>query len=385
MWNLRNLNKPFESKTKIFSPLEGSAPELMPETAFVKMIYVEQKRTERSRRRFILMLLNCGSLLSAGKTVETLDEILFALSSVIRETDTKGWYKDGSVIGVIFTEVSPSDEKQAAAAVLLEKVKNALSIALEDEQASQIGISAHVFPEDWRQDGSSGSDILKLHPGLVRDSRNAPALLVKRAMDIVGSLLALIVLMPILATIALAIKLTSKGPVLFRQDRVGQYGRKFKFLKFRSMYVANDSAVHQEFVKRLISGGTGSDQTNGQQAKVYKLTHDSRITQLGKILRRTSLDEFPQFVNVLKGEMSLVGPRPPIPYEVECYDLWHNQRLLAVKPGITGLWQVRGRSRTSFDEMVRLDLKYAKSWSLWLDIKILLETPRAIVSGDGAY
>ena len=384
MWNIRHLNKRSESQTKSLSPLGGSDTALIAEAAFVKMLYVEQKRTERSRRRFILMLLECGSVLSAGKRVETLDDILFALSNVIRETDTKGWYKDGSVVGVIFTEVSPADEKTAAG-VLLEKVSNALSIALKIEQVKRIGISAHVFPEDWHQKGGGGSDTLKLHPDLVRDGRNAPALLVKRAMDIVGSLFALIILLPILVAIAIAIKLTSRGPVLFHQDRVGQYGRKFKFLKFRSMYAANDSAVHQEFVKRLISGGTGAEQTNGHQPKVYKLTHDSRVTRLGRILRRTSLDEFPQFFNVLKGEMSLVGPRPPIQYEVECYDIWHNQRLLAVKPGITGLWQVKGRSRTSFDDMVRLDLKYARSWSLWLDIKILLETPRAILSGDGAY
>jgi exopolysaccharide biosynthesis polyprenyl glycosylphosphotransferase len=377
------LNKRSESKTKSLSPLGRSDPALITEAAFVKMLYVEQKRTERSRRRFILMLIECGSLLSASKRVETLDDILFALSNVIRETDIKGWYKDGSVVGVIFTEVSPADEKIAA--VLLEKVSNALSVALKMEQVNRIGISAHVFPEDWHQKGGGGSDTLKLHPDLVRDGRNAPALLVKRAMDIVGSLFALIVLLPILVAIAIAIKLTSRGPVLFHQDRVGQYGRKFNFLKFRSMHAANDSAVHQEFVKRLISGGTGPEKTNSQQPKVYKLTHDSRVTRLGRILRRTSLDEFPQFFNVLKGEMSLVGPRPPIPYEVECYDIWHNQRLLAVKPGITGLWQVRGRSRTSFDEMVRLDLKYARSWSLWLDIKILLETPRAILTGNGAY
>ena len=384
MWNIRHLNKRSESKVKSFSPPGGSEPALIAEAAFVKMLYVEQKRTERSRRRFILMLLECGSLLSTDAKVEIVDDILFALSNVIRETDAKGWYEDGSVIGVIFTEISSADEKPAAA-VLIEKVGKALSVALTTEQVSGIGISAHVFPEDWHQMGGGGSDILKLHPGLVRDRRRAPVLLVKRAMDIVGSLFALILLLPLLVAIAIAVKLTSSGPVLFRQDRVGQYGRKFKFLKFRSMCAENDSAVHQEFVKRLIAAGTQPEQTNGQEPKVYKLTHDPRVTRLGRMLRRTSLDEFPQFVNVLKGEMSLVGPRPPIPYEVDCYDIWHNQRLLAVKPGITGLWQVRGRSRTSFDEMVRLDLKYARSWSLWLDIKILLETPRAMFTGSGAY
>jgi lipopolysaccharide/colanic/teichoic acid biosynthesis glycosyltransferase len=118
---------------------------------------------------------------------------------------------------------------------------------------------------------------------------------------------------------------------------------------------------------------------------VFKLTNDPRITPIGRLLRRTSLDELPQFLNVLKGQMSLVGPRPPIPYEVDCYEAWHKRRLLTVKPGITGLWQVKGRSRTTFDEMVRLDLQYARTWSLWLDLKIILKTPGAMVSGDGAH
>ena len=185
--------------------------------------------------------------------------------------------------------------------------------------------------------------------------------------------------------IAVLIKLTSKGPILFRQERVGQYGRKFMFLKFRSMYVNNDHAIHREYVKSLIAGSADSTDAPGGQRKVYKLTNDPRITWIGGFLRKTSLDEIPQFFNVLRGEMSLVGPRPPIAYEVESYDIWHRRRLLGVKPGITGLWQVAGRSRTTFDEMVRLDLQYAKSWSVWMDLRILVQTPRAVVAGDGAY
>jgi lipopolysaccharide/colanic/teichoic acid biosynthesis glycosyltransferase len=150
------------------------------------------------------------------------------------------------------------------------------------------------------------------------------------------------------------------------------------------MYAKNDPAIHQEYVRQLIAGGPGAEQ-NGRDSKVYKLTNDPRVTAVGKFLRRTSLDELPQLLNVLKGEMSLVGPRPPVPYEFDCYDIWHRRRLQTVKPGITGMWQVAGRSRVSFDEMVRLDLEYARSWSLWLDIKILLRTPRAVFSGEGAY
>jgi lipopolysaccharide/colanic/teichoic acid biosynthesis glycosyltransferase len=185
--------------------------------------------------------------------------------------------------------------------------------------------------------------------------------------------------------IAAIIKLTSKGPVLFRQVRIGQHGRKFTFLKFRSMYFKNDHTIHQEYVKRLIAGTASPVEESGRAPEVFKLTNDPRITPFGRFLRKTSIDEIPQFLNVLSGSMSLVGPRPPVPYEFECYEMWHRQRLVAVKPGITGQWQVGGRSRTTFDEMVRIDLKYSSSWTVWGDIKILSQTPRAVLSGVGAY
>jgi lipopolysaccharide/colanic/teichoic acid biosynthesis glycosyltransferase len=183
--------------------------------------------------------------------------------------------------------------------------------------------------------------------------------------------------------IALAIKASSKGPVFFRQQRVGQYGQRFTFLKFRSMHIDNDPSVHKQYVTKLIAGQ--AERSNGNGESVYKLTNDERVTRAGALLRRKSLDELPQFLNVLKGDMSLVGPRPAIPYEVAAYQTWHRRRVLEVKPGITGMCQVGGRSRVKFDEMVRLDLRYAKSWSPWLDIKILMLTPRAVLMGEGAY
>jgi lipopolysaccharide/colanic/teichoic acid biosynthesis glycosyltransferase len=149
------------------------------------------------------------------------------------------------------------------------------------------------------------------------------------------------------------------------------------------MYYKSDPKIHQNYVKQFISGKQ-SAQSGGRKG-IFKIQDDPRITPVGRFLRRTSLDELPQFLNVLKGEMSLVGPRPPIPYEIETYELWHRRRFLEVKPGITGLWQVEGRSRTRFDDMVRLDLKYARTWSPWLDIKILLRTPTAVFWGDGAF
>jgi exopolysaccharide biosynthesis polyprenyl glycosylphosphotransferase len=213
---------------------------------------------------------------------------------------------------------------------------------------------------------------------------NKRCLAIKRGLDVVVGLLALALFSPLLLLAAVVIKLTSNGPVLFRQDRVGQHGKRFTFLKFRSMYANSDDSVHRDYVKALIKENAAAKPGNNGTSPVYKLTHDARITPIGRLLRRTSIDELPQLINVLKGDMSLVGPRPAVPYEVEHYSDWHRQRLV-VKPGITGLWQVRGRSRVKFDEMVALDLEYAQSWSLALDMKILLLTPRVVIFGDGAY
>jgi lipopolysaccharide/colanic/teichoic acid biosynthesis glycosyltransferase len=203
--------------------------------------------------------------------------------------------------------------------------------------------------------------------------------IIKRAIDIVGSTLALALFSPLFIAIVLAIKLTSKGPVFVQQKRLGYHAREFRFLKFRSMWVRPQEGT-DDYVRRLIGGEYG-EMGSGP---VFKLTSDPRITAVGKFLRRTSLDEMPQFLNVLQGSMSLVGPRPAIPYEWEAYDDWHKKRL-SCKPGITGLWQVSGRHTLRFDEMVRMDLDYASNQTAWLDLKILVQTPLIVLRGDGAY
>jgi lipopolysaccharide/colanic/teichoic acid biosynthesis glycosyltransferase len=187
-----------------------------------------------------------------------------------------------------------------------------------------------------------------------------------------------------MALTAVAIKISSPGPVIFKQTRLGRRGSRFPFYKFRSMYVENDDRCHREFVSGLIEGKHELLNQGDRDQPVFKIKNDHRITPVGRIIRRLSIDELPQFFNVLKGEMSLVGPRPPIPYEVEKYKPWHLRRILEIKPGITGLWQVDGRSRTSFDEMVRLDLRYLMNWSFWLDIKILFKTIKAVLETKGA-
>jgi len=183
-----------------------------------------------------------------------------------------------------------------------------------------------------------------------------------------------------LLIVAIAIKLDSPGAVFYRQSRVGENGRLFTMLKFRSMKTGNDTYTHKQHIAKLIQENISVEQLGG---KSLKLEDDPRITRVGKLIRKTSIDELPQLFNVLRGEMSLVGPRPAIPYEVELYQDWHKRRLEAI-PGLTGMWQIKGRNRVSFDEMVRMDIEYIEKQSLWLDIRILLRTPLAVITGSGA-
>ena len=203
----------------------------------------------------------------------------------------------------------------------------------------------------------------------------------KRILDVLCSLLLLACLLPVLLLCAILVRLDSPGPILFRQQRVGERGRLFTFLKFRSMRAGADQAVHRAYASTFIRGGArrlgqGSD-------ALYKLADDRRVTRVGYWLRRFSLDELPQLLNVLRGDMSLVGPRPPIPYELDHYAPQHMRRLL-VKPGLTGLWQVRGRSRTTFEEMVALDLEYIRTRNLLVDLRIMIETVPEVLFAKGA-
>ena len=350
---------------------------------FLRALRLERKRAERSRRLFVLMLLDLAKPVQNGNGDDLLNRSVPAILSSIRETDIAGWHKADSALGVIFTELGTAD-KNAILNALRAKITNALGLILLTEELKKITITFHCFPDDWKTD-ETGLPITKLYPDLVeRDDARKVSRAIKRVMDILGSSMALILLSPILLAIAIAIKLSSPGPVLFRQKRFGQYGVPFTCLKFRSMHAVNDSQIHVEYVKRFVAGNIEPQamETNGKA--IYKLTNDPRLTRVGRFLRKTSLDEVPQFLNVFRGEMSMVGPRPAVPYEFEAYDVWHRRRLLEVKPGITGLWQVNGRSRVPFDEMVRLDLRYATTWSLWLDLKNLLQTPQAVFSGEGA-
>lgn len=206
---------------------------------------------------------------------------------------------------------------------------------------------------------------------------------IKRASDILISVIALILLAPVWLVISIFIKLDSRGSIFFRQERVGMDGRIFLCYKFRTMRADSDEEIHREAYRKNIEGSEHANAGDDDKPVFGKVKDDPRVTGAGKWLRRSSLDELPQLLNVLIGDMSVVGPRPPIPYEVEEYDIWHRKRL-DMKPGITGLWQVSGRNRLTFEEMVRIDLYYIENWSLWLDLKIILLTLPAMLRGDGA-
>jgi lipopolysaccharide/colanic/teichoic acid biosynthesis glycosyltransferase len=313
-----------------------------------------------------------------------LNSVETALLASSRDTDLVGWYQKESAIGVMFTGLI-IDDKNAMLNTIFGRISNSLREELTLDQFSKVNISLHLFPDDWNHEEPGRASNSALYPDLHKqDKKRKPLLVLKRTIDVAGSLLLCILCAPLCLIIALVIKASSEGPVLFRQKRVGQYGRCFTFLKFRSMYVNNDHSVHKEYVTKLIARQAERVQSDRNNGGVFKLANDKRVTRIGKFLRKSSLDELPQFLNVLIGDMSLVGPRPPIPYELAAYQTWHRRRLLEVKPGITGLWQVTGRSQVDFDEMVRLDLRYATSWTPWLDVKILIRTPLAVVKGSGA-
>lgn len=349
---------------------------LLDERSFDRMLALERKRSHRTGVPFVLLIIDFSKLPTAGVPSEA--EIVNALKESTRDTDVSGWRRRGSAVGVIFTSLQDVD-RHAVELVLVAKMRRSLGGAMSPDALGQTRMSLHFFPEQ-NEGGDSGfrSDE-KLYPDL--NDRTPSGRVhsgLKRSLDIAGSLGLLIVLSPLFFLICLLIKATSKGPVLFRQRRIGRFGVPFNCLKFRTMYIDCDHEIHRRYIRDFIN-------ETDRKKSVYKIVDDPRVTPIGRLLRKTSLDETPQFVNVLRGEMSLVGPRPPIPYEIDSYRPWHWRRIVESKPGVTGLWQVYGRSRTTFDDMVRLDIRYIEEQSLWLDLKLLLRTPWVVITGSGAY
>lgn len=329
----------------------------------------ECRRADRFDQRVAVLCVRLAS--RNGHSGDDLwTSVIQALEATRRDTDILGWLERDRALGLIVADTAGrAPEKE-----LETRLRRELIRRLDTRSLARLSISTAAY----------GSSRLPGPPLDVPRSFwwNPGTRVLKRAFDLIGSVALLLLLVPVFAVLAALVKLTSAGPVFFRQTRVGERGVPFTMLKFRTMHVNAEATIHQKFVSEFIKAG-GSAAASVKDG-VFKIVNDPRVTGVGHVLRKTSLDELPQLWNVLRGDMSLVGPRPPLPYELEHYKPWHRRRVLEAKPGITGLWQVNGRSRTTFDDMVRLDLRYARSCSVWTDIKILLATPRAVISGKGA-
>jgi lipopolysaccharide/colanic/teichoic acid biosynthesis glycosyltransferase/GGDEF domain-containing protein len=385
--------------------LNGPLP-IDPETGlysqnfFLLRLKEERERTKRNGSAFSLLIVDVDGISTAlndksrGSARTHQKKLVERLVRQSRKTDTKGWF-DLKRVSILMP-----DTKNSGAIEFKQKIYR--QIRQDWPSAEKVNLEKFIrvstFPESSSDGNGStlnqdnrGGDRNNIQDNAVYADILSPNLvsflkrLVKRMLDVAAVVLGIILTFPLMLIIAVSIKLTCPGPVLFRQERIGLLGRRFTFLKFRSMTVDADQSVHETYVTNLINGEHYKINRGTEVQPIYKMNDDPRITSFGLILRKTSLDELPQLFNILRGHMSLVGPRPPIPYEVGKYKLWHSGRVFEVKPGLTGLWQVSGRNQMSFDDMVRLDLQYADNSSIWLDIKIIFKTFRAVLSAEGAY
>ena len=346
--------------------LPGRVP---PQNDFLLQLRREKRRAERSKTPLSLVLYRMN-----GCGRDDLDRLLEILYAAKRETDIVGHVREDQVAIVC------PDTDNAGAEAFLRKIEARAA------ELSIIGVTATYPDHLFDALTTSNEGLPELPASLLEDSPGSgkTEYLLKRWLDIVGSLLALVLLGPLMLVVAAVIALTSRGPIIYRQARLGKGGVPFHFYKFRSMVVNNDDKAHREFVANLIKAAEGSAAAQAGGEPLYKMKADPRISTVGRFIRKTSIDELPQLFNVLKGDMSLVGPRPPIMYETANYQAWHLRRLVSIKPGITGLWQVEGRSKVSFNDMVRMDLRYIRTCSLGTDLRIMLKTFVVVLRGDGA-
>jgi len=374
---------------------------------FQTILESERYRADRNRHVFSLLVFDVGR---SDENQIQIRYLAHVLRNRIRLTDRAGWL-DNRRIGVVLPYTSAAGAWQLADYICQEMAgkfappEYAVDTSPSMYNSKSSGHSdqlnfADLSPE-WntttpesfsmsaKYAGSPNNDFAsqQSRTDTIRNSHeDTPSLellfpqqlpLWKRSMDIFGALLGLIVLSPLLLLLCLIIKITSPGPIIFKQERIRCLGRKFSMWKFRTMNVDTDISVHKQHVAALIKSVKSGNP--GLKNPMMKLDSNPQIILFGKCIRKMCLDEIPQLINVLRGEMSLVGPRPPLSYEVEEYPQWCYGRFNSV-PGMTGLWQVSGKNRLTFDEMVRLDIQYSRKESLWLDIKIILKTPSAIIS-----
>jgi lipopolysaccharide/colanic/teichoic acid biosynthesis glycosyltransferase len=373
-------------------PLTAASDDALPLNTFLKELRREERRSERSGRPLSMLIYRFDDSTKLGRV--TAERLLKAIYSTKRETDVVGLISGGSEVRAAASTVAVlcPDTAEAGLTCLKAKISklagplscSATSATYPDDLFLSLSAGLPMPPAFASLHAVEPSVFVEAAVGAVGETHGGEYRF-KRALDIAGASLLLVVLALPMLLVAVAVALTSAGSPIFKQTRVGKGGLPFTFYKFRSMVVDNDDRVHREFVSGLIKGDACSPAATADgSVAFYKLKSDPRVTPLGRFIRKTSIDELPQLFNVLKGDMSLVGPRPPIPYESTQYQPWHLRRILAIKPGITGLWQVEGRSNVGFSDMVRLDLRYLRDCSFRLDLKILWKTVGAVIRCDGA-
>jgi lipopolysaccharide/colanic/teichoic acid biosynthesis glycosyltransferase len=353
-------------------PARPRFPKVLPAACFIEQVRLERLRVDRTGVPLSLAVLPLRA--EASDSTKSLVRTFSLVGARIRETDIVG-FVDGHTLGILLPNTDRAGIKEISGKLA----------DLESDLFSAVHLATypHQVFDRIAKAGRAEPDMTSL---IAEHSREHSwlELALKRGLDIVGSLVGIVLFSPLMLLIVLAIKLTSPGPAVFKQTRLGRYGVPFTFYKFRSMHLNTDDSIHREYVTGLINGDHDKLNQGSAEKPLFKIKSDPRITRVGRIIRKTSMDELPQFFNVLKGDMSLVGPRPCIAYEAEHYEAWHLRRILELKPGITGLWQVEGRSQTNFDDMVRLDIEYVNRWSVGLDLKLLLKTLRVVFECGGA-
>ena len=348
---------------------DATLTDVLPKYLFLQQLQRDKRRADRSKSPVSVALFQLQD--GSGDQLANIDALLDVVNECKRETDLIGTMGGGLIATLL------ADTNAEGAQRFLRKIA---------DRAEHLPFSRtiatypdHLFEyllKEYRPPNAP-------HPLLLDElaGHHGFGKFLKRAMDFAGAVVAIISLSPLMLMAAVAIAATSPGRIIYKQVRLGRGGIPFVFYKFRTMYSNADDRIHREYVASLIRNGEGND----SPVRLWsKLTDDPRITPLGRILRKTSIDELPQFFNVLRGDLSLVGPRPAIPYETENYQSWQLRRIFAVKPGISGLWQVNSRGQSTFDDMVRLDLRYIRKWRPQLDLKILVATVKVVLRRTGA-
>jgi len=351
---------------------ELSHSEILTRRQFVRQVQIEKRRTDRSKVPLSVLIFRVST--EQKSQPGNLGALVDLLRESKRETDLIGYLGEGH-LGLLLTHT----DQHGLQGFIAKFAARAAGL----EYSTNFGTYPDQLFETLIAEDRDQPDTLPYF--LEHDTEHGEVqLLLKRCLDIVGALVLLVASIPVMLATALAIKTTSPGPVIYTQVRLGRKGVPFRFYKFRSMTAGADDNVHRDYVANLIDGKHDEVNRGDSERPIYKLKDDVRVTRVGAFIRKTSIDELPQLFNVLKGDMSLVGPRPAFRHELERYEFWH-KRKLSVRPGITCLWQVRGRNKISnFDDWVRMDLEYIDNWSLWLDFKILIWTAKAVIAGTGS-